>query len=156
PEHPASRGATDLFAQASVLGVYDPDRSQVIRQIGEIRPWSAFLDALRLALEAQRESRGAGLRILTETVTSPPLAQQLRTLLADLPLAKWHQYEPLAPDNARAGAVLAFGDPVATRYQIEQADVIVALDADFLACGPGHVRYAREFSRRRRVHDAPG
>jgi MoCo/4Fe-4S cofactor protein with predicted Tat translocation signal len=153
PQHPASLGATDPYAQASVLDLYDPDRSQVIRNVGEIRPWSAFVDAARLALEAQRESRGAGLRILTETVTSPTLAQQLRDMLADFPQATWHQYEPLARDQARAGALLAFGEPVSTQYHLDQADVIVALDADFLACGPGHVRYVREFSRRRRVHD---
>jgi MoCo/4Fe-4S cofactor protein with predicted Tat translocation signal len=153
PDHPASLGATDVYAQASVLDLYDPDRSQVIRNVGEIRPWSAFLDAARLALEAQHESRGTGLRILTETVTSPTLAQQLHDLLANFPQAKWHQYEPLARDQARAGAVLAFDEPVHTQYHLDKADVIVALDADFLACGPGQVRYVRDFSRRRRVHD---
>ena len=156
PEHPASLGATDVFAQASILGLYDPDRSQVIRSVGEIRPWSAFVAAIRVALEAQQESRGAGLRVLTETVTSPTLAHQLRQLLADFPKARWHQYEALSRDNVRAGAQLAFGELVDTQYRFEKADVIVSFDADFLNNGPGSLRYVREFSRRRRVQDTGG
>src|SRR5438045_5741180 len=46
PEHPLSLGGADVYAQASVLGLYDPDRSQVVRSAGEIRPWSAFLETL--------------------------------------------------------------------------------------------------------------
>jgi molybdopterin-containing oxidoreductase family iron-sulfur binding subunit len=151
PEHPASLGATDAFAQAAILGLYDPDRSQVITHVGEIRPWSAFVAALRTVLDAQREQRGAGLRILTETITSPTLADQLRGILAAFPLAKWHQYEPVHRDHAREGARLAFGEYVETHYQFDRAQVVLALDADFLSCGPGHLRYVREFMSRRRV-----
>src|SRR5574341_1402813 len=149
PEHPASLGATDAFAQAAVLGLYDPDRSQVIRNIGEIRPWKAFVDAIGVALDGQRERQGAGLRFLTETITSPTLAQQLSSLVQQLPRARWHQYEPVSRDNARAGALLAFGEAVEAQYRFENAEVIVSLDADFLACGPGSVRYTRDFTRRR-------
>jgi MoCo/4Fe-4S cofactor protein with predicted Tat translocation signal len=154
PEHPASLGATDAFTQASVLGLYDPDRAQVVRNVGEIRPWSACLEAVRRALEAQREHRGSGLRLLTETVTSPTLAEQIQALLKEYPQARWHQYEPVARDNARAGALMAFGAAVAPQYHFGKADVILSLDADFLGCGPGSVRYVREFSRRRKLRDA--
>ena len=154
PEHPASLGATDAFAQAAVLGLYDPDRSTVIRNVGEIRPWSAFLDAARVALEAQRDRGGAGLRLVTETITSPTLAEQIQTLLKAYPQAKWHQYEPVTRDNARAAARLAFGQPVAEQYHFDNADVVLSLDADFLGCGPGSVRYVREFTRRRKLRDA--
>src|SRR5437899_3800619 len=106
PLHPASLGATDAFAQATVLSPYDPDRSQTLLDLGEIRPWSAFLGEMRLVLEEERLRRGAGLRILTETVSSPTLARQLNALLAALPEARWHQWEPAAPDSARAGAPL--------------------------------------------------
>ncbi len=53
--------------------------------------------------------------------------------------------------NAYQGGVLAFGRPVNTIYHFDQADVIVSLDADFLACGPGNLRHARQFADRRRV-----
>ncbi len=151
PEHPASQGATDVFTQAAVLGLYDPDRSQVTTHVGAIRPWAAFVADMRTGLEAQKEQRGAGLRILTGTVTSPTLAAQLRELLAAFPLATWHQYEPAHRDNAREGARLAFGEPVDTLYRFDKAAVVLALDADFLSDGPGHLRYARDFTARRRV-----
>jgi len=151
PNHPASLGATDAFAQASILTLYDPDRSQVVSNAGRISTWNAFLTAINDDLEAERLSGGAGLRILTETVTSPTLANQLRQLLAKFPRAKWHQYEPVNRDNAQAGARLAFGTNVNTIYRFNNADVILSLDADFLFAGPGSVRYARDFVGKRRV-----
>ncbi|MEI6669068.1 MAG: TAT-variant-translocated molybdopterin oxidoreductase [Acidobacteriota bacterium] len=151
PEHPASLGATDLFTQASILSLYDPDRSQTLTYRGDIRTWSAFLGAVRGALESVRPVRGAGLRILTDTCTSPTLARQVRDLLTEFPAARWHQYEPVGRDQVRAGARLAFGSVVETRYQFDKARVIVALDADFLGLMPGMVRYTRDFSAARRV-----
>src|SRR5581483_5342478 len=153
PEHPANLGATDAITQASVLSLYDPDRSRVISNAGRITTWGAFFSALNAELEAQRLSQGAGLRVLTETVTSPTLAQQLKDLLTKFPKAKWHQYDSLGGDAAYAGARLAFGEPVETIYRLDRADVIVSLDADFLLHGPGAVRYAREFADRRRAAD---
>jgi molybdopterin-containing oxidoreductase family iron-sulfur binding subunit len=150
PKHPASLGATDVFAQASILSLYDPDRSQAIMKAGQIGSWSAFLAEVRFALDAQRTTQGSGIRILTETVTSPTLASQLRALLAMFPSAKWHQYEPAGRDNVRLGARLAFGEFVETRYQLDRADVILALESDFLTMGPGCLRYAHDFTLRRR------
>lgn len=150
PDHP-SQGACDVYAQASVLGLYDPDRSQALTLEGEIRSWGAFLGAIQQAIAQQKAKRGAGLRILTETVTSPTLANQIKEMLAAFPAAKWHQWEPAGAHSSVAGARLAFGQPVNTVYDLHGADVIVSLDADFLASGPGSLRYARQFSARRRV-----
>ncbi|MGH8677158.1 MAG: molybdopterin oxidoreductase, partial [Burkholderiales bacterium] len=151
PEHPASLGATGVLAQASILQLYDPDRSQTVTQFGEIRSWSAFLSEMREALQRFKANKGAGLRILTETVTSPTLHDQLRRLLAEFPAAKWHQYEPVNRDSVRQGAQLAFGTNVATRYDFEKANVVVSLDADFLSAGPGRLRYTRDFTASRKV-----
>ena len=150
PLHPESLGGTDAFAQAAVYSLYDPDRSQALLSLGEIRPWSAFLGEMRLVLEEERPRRGAGLRILSETVSSPTLARQLGELLAALPEARWHQWEPAARDNALNGARMAFGSPVNAIFRLAVADVILSLDADFLACGPAQSRLAREFAARRR------
>src|SRR5262245_62550136 len=155
PQHPGSLGAADVFAQAAILGLYDPDRSKTLTNLGEIRPWSAFLGTIRAALVAQQTRQGAGLRILTESVSSPTLAAQIRELLARFPAARWHQWDPASCENARAGAKLAFGEYVGCQYRFEQADVIVSLESDFLACGPGALRYAREFSTRRRPEQGP-
>jgi len=151
PEHPTSLGGSDVFTQAEILNLYDPDRSQTITNLGEIRAWSAFLSAMRSALDAQKPAQGAGLRILTGAVTSPTLARQLEDILKELPQAKWHQWEPTGRDNARAGALLAFGEPLDTHYRFENADVIVSLEADFLSLGPATLRDTRAFARRRKV-----
>src|SRR5581483_11119782 len=130
-------------AQAAILGLYDPDRSTTLTNLGEIRPWSAFLGAMRAALVAQQPLRGAGVRLLTESVNSPTLAAQIRDLLAKYPDAKWHQWDPASRDSARAGSQMAFGQYVDAQYRFADADVIVSLDADFLGCGAASLRLAR-------------
>jgi MoCo/4Fe-4S cofactor protein with predicted Tat translocation signal len=152
PDHPSSLGATDAIAQASVLNLYDPDRAQVTTYLGEIRSWSQFLDKASSLSLAMKASSGAGFRILTGTVTSPSLADQIQALLKLYPQAKWHQWEPAVSDGAREGGKLAFGRYVNTVYRVEKAEVILALDSDFLSSGPGHVRYMKEFYRSRHLN----
>ena len=148
--HHASLGGTDIFTQASILGMYDPDRSQSVVSMGDQRSYPAFLSAIRGPLSAQKALQGAGIRILTTTITSPTLADQLRNFLKTYPQAKWHVYEPVNRDNVLEGAKMALGQPVETRYDFSKADVIVSLDADFLYAGyPGNVKYIRDFAKRR-------
>ncbi|MFQ5737681.1 MAG: TAT-variant-translocated molybdopterin oxidoreductase [Acidobacteriota bacterium] len=154
PEHPASLGATNVFSQASILSLYDPDRSQLIRRRGTISTWGHFLSELDTALHTQRGRKGRGLRILTETVTSPTLGRQLEQLLSRFPEARWHQWEPAGRENVREGSRLAFGEYVETRYRFDRAERILSLGADFLYSGPGSVRYAADFAGRRRVDQA--
>ncbi|NWG14934.1 MAG: TAT-variant-translocated molybdopterin oxidoreductase [Acidobacteria bacterium] len=152
PDHPASLGSSDPFMQASILELYDPDRSQVVTRFGtRISTWDAFIQSLQTELDSLQANQGAGLRILTGLVTSPTLTSQLDAILAEFPQAKWHQYEPAGSDNARAGARLAFGRDVETIYNLAKADVVLSLDANFLGEGPAHIRYARDFSDKRRV-----
>ena len=151
PDHPASLGASDAFAQASILGLYDPDRSQAEIHDGRIGSWAEFQDELSTALGAEKGNGGSGVRLLTSTITSPSLGDQINTFLKAYPSAKWMQYESVTRDNVREGAKLAFGEYVNTVYRVDQADVILTLDSDFLTSGPGSVRYARDFARKRRV-----
>jgi molybdopterin-containing oxidoreductase family iron-sulfur binding subunit len=154
PQHPASLGATDALTQASILNLYDPDRVRTLSHLGLISTYGEFLAAFGTALAARKAQGGTGLRLLTGAVTSPTLAARLDAVLGELPEARWHQYEAVSRDNARAGARLAYDEDVEARYRPGLADVIVALDADFLTAGPGSVAYAREFaSRRRPGHD---
>ncbi len=150
PDHPASLGATDAFQQALVLSLYDPDRSQTITRLGQIRTWANFTEELAARVKAQAALAGDGLRILTQTVTSPTLAAQIRQVLAAMPKARWHQWEPAGRDAVRAGALLAYGQAVETRYDFSKADVVVTLDADPFVSGPGALAAARAFARRRR------
>ncbi len=152
PDHPSSRGATDLFAQAAILDLYDPDRSQTITHLGEIRTFEAFVAALPGSRAPHsRDRRVPGLRILSETVASPTLDAQIDELLGRLPQAKWMQWEPFGRHNAREGSRLAFGEYVDAQYAIEKADVVLSLDADFLCTGGGALRHARAFASRRRI-----
>ncbi|HSM58587.1 MAG TPA: TAT-variant-translocated molybdopterin oxidoreductase [Candidatus Sulfomarinibacteraceae bacterium] len=152
--HPASLGASDIYMQASVLTLYDPQRAQAVSwpKAGYARrSWQEFEAALQRELQREAGQEGAGLRILTPAVSSPTLSAQLEAVEERFPQARWQQYEPLNWDNAYEGARLAFGEPYEARYDFLQADVIVSLDADFLGEFPGRLRYTRDFSRRRRV-----
>jgi MoCo/4Fe-4S cofactor protein with predicted Tat translocation signal len=153
PSHPASLGASDLLMQASILGLYDPDRSQSVTYRGRPRSWNEMLSALRGALDKLKNQGGEGLYILTENVVSPTLAAQLNELLDDehFPKAKWFQYEPAGRSNVLEGAKLAFDEYVNTYYDFTKADVVLSLDADFLLSGPGTLRYTRDYTDRRRV-----
>jgi Fe-S-cluster-containing dehydrogenase component len=149
PGHPASLGATDAFAQAAVLTLYDPDRSTAVMHGDRASSRGEAVGALRAALASRK--KGAGLRVLTEVVTSPTLARQLELFLQEYPEARWHQYEPVGRSAVREGARKAFGTDVDAVYHLDKSDVILSLDADFLGAGPGHLRYARDFAERRRV-----
>ena len=147
PEHPGSLGATDAFAQASLLDMYDPDRSQNITFRGSQSTWQNFMTALRSTVEENRVDGGAGVRFLSETVTSPTLQAQMRQVASELPNSRWYQYEPVNNDNAMAGARMAFGSPVNTVYRFDAADRILTLDKDIFA--DFNVRYKRDYAKRK-------
>src|SRR5256885_7083437 len=149
PDHPASLGATDVFAQAAVLDLYDPDRGKTTVSMGELGTWESLQAAAQRLVTSQKAVSGAGLRILTGNITSPVLASQIQAVLKIFPQAKWHQWEPAIGDGAVEGAKLAFGRVVNTVYRLEKADVVVSLDSDFMTSGPGHVRFMKDFYRRR-------
>lgn len=150
PDHPEGSGS-DVFLQAAILDLYDPDRSATVQRKGQLNTWAAFATAVSEQMTTQKNKRGAGLRILSETVTSPTLAWQIQQILSKYPEARWHQYEPANRDNSLAGAKQSFGEPVNTIYHFDKADRVVSLDADFMFSGPGHIRYAKNFMDRRRV-----
>lgn len=150
PGHPASLGGSSVRAQACVLELYDPDRAREVTYLGSPRTWDEFLFSFRNTLEPLRACKGAGFRILTETVCSPSLGAQIQAVLDALPEAVWHQYEPAGNHTARGGSQLAFGRFVNTYYKLDAADIILALDSDFLAYGAAAARMAHDFAQRRR------
>jgi len=152
PSHPQSLGATDALAQAAVLELYDPDRSQaVIEQAAqpEGRTWEDFTRLVASRRGQWKATQGKGLCVLAQPSTSPTLGRLRDALLTRLPQAQWFEYEPLAWDHPREGARLAFGRPVRMQLVLDQATVIAALDSDFLAWHPAAVRCARDFASRR-------
>ena len=148
PDHPASLGATEVYSQASVLTLYDPDRSRNILNRGEVKTWAGFIAAMQAVIAAQRSFGGTGFRLLTEPITSPTLAAQIRSLQEALPDAQWHQWD------AVYGAAQDGAPDAHAIYRFDKADVVVSLDADFLGAGAGAVRYAKDFSSRRRMGTA--
>ncbi|HEY4258547.1 MAG TPA: TAT-variant-translocated molybdopterin oxidoreductase, partial [Schlesneria sp.] len=150
PKHPASLGSTDVFAQAAVLELYDPDRSRVVLNHQQVSSWPDFLTALTSRVQDHRSRRGKGLRILSPPIVSPTLVWQMQRLLKELPEARWHYYEPIHDDSEYAGAMLAFGEDIRPHYDFGKASVILSIDADFLGSGGGKLRHARDFIDRRR------
>jgi molybdopterin-containing oxidoreductase family iron-sulfur binding subunit len=154
PRHPASLGATDVFIEASILSLYDPDRSKSIMYRGAISTLDSFVSVASDNIDRFKANGGAGLRLLSGTITSPSEGAMIQQILRQYPNARWHQYEPVNNDNARQGEQMAFGRFADTIYHFDKADVVLSLDSDFLYWGPAHLRYTREFSDRRVV--SPG
>jgi len=150
PLHPGSLGGTDIFAQAMILSMYDPDRSQATLYLGASQTWENALVTLRGKLNELKNAKDSGVRVLTETVTSPSFKNQI-DLFTKKHSAKWIQYEPTTRDEVREGAKQAFGVETTVVYDFTQANIVLSLDADFLTVGPGSVRYARDFASRRKV-----
>ncbi|MFL6601712.1 MAG: 4Fe-4S dicluster domain-containing protein [Steroidobacteraceae bacterium] len=142
--HPASLGATDVFAQAAVLQLWDPARSQTLLHQGRVATWPEFLQVMEGRLRASDRGSGAGLCLLTGNVCSPTLQWQLEQFRERYPQARWYQYDPLHRDCELKGSELAFGRALDTRYRFDHARALLTLDADFLSCAPTSVRYARD------------
>jgi MoCo/4Fe-4S cofactor protein with predicted Tat translocation signal len=153
PEHPVTRGASDAITQGTLLGLYDPDRAQRLTYRGETRAWPVFLEQFQSMLAIKKSSGGQGLYFLSETVTSPTLAAQWKKAQAAYPQAKFLQWEPVNRDSARAASKQAFGDYYDAQYKLDQADVILSLDADFLTSitHPGFHRLAGDYARKRKL-----
>ena len=150
PRHPQSLGATDVFAQAAILELYDPDRSQTVHRkeregIEEVL-WNDFTDFAAKHFAELRKSNGAGLQVVSEASSSPTLAAMRAKFEKMYPQARWYQYEPISTDNQRAGSALAFGRSCRTDVALDEARVIVCLDADPLAGHSASVRYGRTIS----------
>lgn len=155
PSHPAALGATDTFAQASVLDLYDPARLRTVAQGDRIRDWGSFGAFLLGRREALLPARGKGLRILTGAIDSPSLEAGYDALLKTFPEARVHSFEPVDTVNARSGAGIAFGRPLRPILHLDRAEVIVSIGADFLGWGAGKVRHAHDWAERRKVREVP-
>ncbi len=151
PLHPASLGATDLFMQADVLSLYDPERATSYLRGGVLSSPDAFISDYLREWDALRANGGAGLRLLTGAISSPTLTTQIQRWLDIFPAARWHWHEPAHGTGGRLGAQLAFGRDLQPVFHTDAAEVIVALDADFLTHGPAMIPQARGFIDRRRM-----
>ncbi|MEM8995752.1 MAG: TAT-variant-translocated molybdopterin oxidoreductase, partial [Acidobacteriota bacterium] len=152
PEHPACLGGADSLTQASVYNLYDPDRSQAIRHLGQVRSWEVFLQQVEGIRSAMLPLAGDGLAILSGRVTSPTLVRLFGELKEQMPEAGIYIHEAGAGHQGR-GVEMATGEAGQVRYDFSTADVVLSVDSDFLNSGPSSVRYSKDFSRRRKALD---
>jgi MoCo/4Fe-4S cofactor protein with predicted Tat translocation signal len=153
PQHPSSLGATDGYAQASILDLYDADRSRSPAQVkGGAYADVSFADVdAEIAKITSAAGKGEKLRVLAQPTQSPTFVRVKKELLAKFPQAKVYTYEPVGPRARNHGARVAFGRPVDVSFNYRRARTIVALDADFLGAEAGSVRAGREFADGRRL-----
>ncbi|KAB0683021.1 4Fe-4S dicluster domain-containing protein [Aureimonas leprariae] len=156
PLHPASLGSTDLFAEADILGLYDPDRSRTPTRNGLIANWDGFLAELGPRRAALAARRGEGLAILAGRITSPTLRRQFDALHTAWPAMRLYRHEPVDDANGRAGSKLAFGRPLDVLPDLARADVVLCLGADPHGAGPAQLRNAAGFAKRRTVREGTG
>lgn len=158
PNHPSSLGATNIFAQAATLDLYDPDRARTAMNREKIVSQAQVvsqLTALRVRLD---ETKGRGLRVLLGTSTSPTLARVLHQAVTRWPEMKWSVYESVNDDAFRAAMEQASGDAASELslvYDFSRADVVLSIDCDFLAARDLPPCYVQEFSAARRVAGRP-
>ncbi|MFW5653479.1 MAG: TAT-variant-translocated molybdopterin oxidoreductase, partial [Planctomycetota bacterium] len=157
PDHPASLGKSSHWAQASILEMYDPDRSRTVmrRENGNRNPvtWERFDRETAGEFAALREADGRGFAILSEASSSPSLARLRRRFQQIYPNATWYEYEPVSRDAQISGAEIAFGQRLRTVLHLDQAAVIVSLDADLLGTDPDVLRNSRGWGRGRAAVD---
>ena len=142
PEHPESLGATDVFTQAAILSLYDPDRSRYPRHDNQASTWPQFEDAWRARRADLVAHQGAGLALLTEPTTSPTLLGEIHRVLDRFRQARWFQHTALGRHDH---------DGAQTDFDFEKADVILTIQSDCFYRHPAAVRYGHALAARRRV-----
>lgn len=151
PEHGSTRGSSSVLMQAEILNLYDPDRSRIPTKSGAVSNWDDFVTFWRERLTFFQGNQGQGLAFLTEEFHSPTLYRLAEQIKKQLPLATWVVYEPLGNEQAYEGVRIATGKSLQPLYQLDRAEVILSLDADFIAHDSDSVRLARQFADGRRV-----
>src|SRR5258706_6818433 len=150
PAHPSTLGASSVRTQASILGLYDPDRSQQVLQSGQPKTWADLVAAWSALEKTHLGDGGAGLAVLSESFASPTLARLAAAFRARFPKATWSTWEPVSDENALEGLRRAAGRPLDAVLRVERARVILSLDADLLATDPESILHARGFSAGRK------
>ena len=153
--HPASLGSSSARVQASVLDLYDPDRSQAVLKRGERSSWADFVAAWKVRAQAHAADGGAGLAVLASPSASPTLSRLAAAFQKTYPRARFVTWAPVSDANALAGVEQAAGRPLLPVYRLDKAKAILAVDADILHADPEMVRHTRGFAAGRRVQ-APG
>ena len=147
-------GGTTSHTQASVLDLYDPDRAKKSNDSGASLSPAAVRDRLDAIREKHLADGGAGLVFLAEPSTSPSRARLVHQIKEAFPKATWAEYTPIDETASEKAAAKIFGQPLRALPDYSSARRVLSLDADFLACGEGHLSSVRSFAKTRKVKDA--
>lgn len=153
-EHPVNRGTASIHDQASVLELYDPDRSRMVMKDQAPATWSEWETFSQAHFTEYANTRGEGLAFLLNGEDSPTATRLQKEILAKYSKAQFFAYDPLALTNTNAGAELAFGVGNRVLPNFENAKVILTLQADPFMWGAGALANARGFAVNRRVYNA--
>ncbi|MCA9549662.1 MAG: TAT-variant-translocated molybdopterin oxidoreductase [Myxococcales bacterium] len=153
PRHPFAQGGTDAYAQASMLELFDPDRSGTYLDKNAPSTAEGFATFARQQFQAAKATGGRGVRVLARASSSPSMGRLKQQLMAEMPSAKWVQWESLSRDNAMLGSKLAFGSNHRTHLDLKAAKVIVSLDDDIFGSHPARLRLAKDWSSARKPDD---
>jgi MoCo/4Fe-4S cofactor protein with predicted Tat translocation signal len=165
PDHPLSGGAASPHAQASILELYDPDRSRHPIQRDQGGPhgdgepqqwdrrWAEFQAFADPHFQSLRQRDGEGLAMLIQPTSSPSWQRLHTELEQSMPKARWFEYQPLHRDNEYAGSRAAFGRALRSQYQLQNAQTIVLFDADLFGAHPAHLKLARDWAAGRKSVD---
>lgn len=157
PDHPVTRGRSDVFMQSAVLQLYDPDRAAAPSRHGEPVSWADVESAIGTMRENWRANQGDGMRLLLSPTTSPTLLRQIDAFQKQFPKARVHIHAATGPESRRQITTAVYGQAVDLHYEFSNCDVVVGFDEDFLGPGPNQVRNALGWSQaRRRFGDRPG
>jgi len=150
-EHPDSNGGTNVWAQASILNLYDVDRAKRFTLGGSTIPRQTALDSLGQVGQRFAANGGAGLAFLVEPANSPSRQRVQDFIIGKFPQAKWYSYDPVDADIHQRAATAAVGRSVRPYFKFDQAAIIVSLDCDFIGSEEDNRRYINGFSKGRKI-----
>jgi len=151
PSHPSTQGASDAFMQASILGLYDPDRSKEVRKSGQKSTYEDFVTFWTEHSAQLANTKGQDLALLSEPFSSPSLARLKKQIMATYPDAAWYAYEPIGDENSLTAVATVTGQALRMQYHYKHADVILSLDCDFMQYESEAVAAASGFAQGRKV-----
>jgi len=153
PNHPLSRGKATGYAQASILNLYDPERTYQVTQGHRESSWEKWDKFVETDLSPERLGKGTGVRVVTETIVSPALMEVKKAFLARYQEAKWIEYDAVNDAGSVAASRAVYGQPLQPHYHYDKADVVVSLDSDFLGLDSPSPAVVNDFSKRRKVEN---
>jgi Fe-S-cluster-containing dehydrogenase component len=160
PDHPHTGRGSTAFVQASLLELYDPDRSRSLERRKNNVPvpaiWTDFDEEAVKWTARFTANRGRGLRVLSESTSSPTIRALRTAFLERYPDARWYEYEALSRDSERLGTRMAFGRAMRPHYFLAETQIIAAFDADLFGDHPDSLRLARDYAGGRDPDASPG